>query len=348
MTNALAVKYLGLELSSPVIVGSCPLTIAPEAIRQFVVAGAGAIVLPSMLQEQIVHWQNRSDDPLAALTNSGYQPQQDKYNGGVENYLATIAELKSLESIPIIASLNGGSAGTWLDYAKRIETSGADALELNWQPVVANPNEPAAEVERQLCDIVRTLSANVSIPVAVKLNQRFTNIASVAHQLVDAGAKGLILFTHVPHWDVSIDRLLWTIRWELSPLDSLGGILEGIVRARTGGLGTTIAASGGVRTSEDAIKAIIAGADVVMITSEIYRAGPDAIRMIIEGINRYLDSSKFDSLQSFQQGRPPVPLSSERMLRMEYVDPLTRSNHYYDPSPAAATQTGDAFGHLRS
>ncbi|MCA9181966.1 MAG: dihydroorotate dehydrogenase-like protein [Planctomycetales bacterium] len=347
MTNALSVNYLGLELSSPVIVGSCPLTIAPEAVRQFVGAGAGAVVLPSMLQEQIVHWQTRADDPLAALTNSGYQPQQDKYNGGVENYLATIAELKKLETIPIIASINGGSAGAWLEYAKHIENSGADALELNWQPIIADPNESAAEVEGQLCDIVRTLSASVTIPVAVKLNQRFTNLASVAHQLMDAGAKGLILFTHVPHWDVSIDRLHWTIRWELSPVDSLGSILEGIVRARTGGLETSISASGGVRTAEDAIKTMIAGADVVMVTSELYRAGPDAIRMIVEGINRYLDTSKFNSLQSFLQGRPPVPLSSERLMRMEYVDPLTRSNHYYDPSPVAATQTGDAFGHLR-
>lgn len=348
MTNALSTKYLGIELSSPVVVGSCPLTTAPEAVRQFVGAGAGAIVLPSMLQEQIVHWQTRSDDPLTALTNSGYQPQQDKYNGGVENYLATIAELKRLEAIPIIASINGGSAGPWLEYAKQIEASGADALELNWQPVIANPDESAAEVEQQLCDIVRTLSASVKIPIAVKLNQRFTNLASIAHQLVDAGAKGLIVFAHLPHWDVSIDRLHWTIRWELSPIDSLGSILEGIVRARTGGLGISIAASGGVRRSEDALKAMIAGADVVMVTSEIYRVGPDAIRMIVEGINRYLDASKFNSLQSFQQGRPPVPLSPEHLMRMEYVDPLTRSNHYYDPSPVATTQTGDAFGHPRS
>lgn len=174
--------------------------------------------------------------------------------------MATISELKRLESIPIIASLNGGSAGQWLNYAKDIEASGADALELNWQPVIANPHEPAAELERQLCDVVHTLSAQVSIPVAVKLNQRFT---------------------------------------------------------------------------------------IVMLTSEIYRAGPEAIRKVVEGINHFLDSSKFDSLQSFLSGRPPVPLTSERLMRMEYVDPLTRSNHYFDPSPVATTQTGDAFGHPR-
>ncbi len=345
MTNPLAIKYLGLELSSPVIVGSCPLTINPESVRQCVLAGAGAVVLPSMLQEQIVYRQLQSSDPTVAIARSGYQPQQDKYNGGVDSYLATIAESKKLEQVPIIASLNGGSSGPWLEYAKQIEVSGADALELNWQPMIADPNVTSAEVEQQLCELVQSLCASVTIPVAVKLNQRFANLASIAHQLQDAGAKGLILFTHLPRWDVSVDRMLWTIRWELSPLNSLGTILEGIVRARSGGLHISIAASGGVRAGEDAIKAMIAGADVVMVTSEIYRTGPGAISNIVEGITRYLDCSRYDSVAAFQQARPAVPLNDERMMRMEYVDPLTRSGNYFDPTPVAATHSGDAFGH---
>jgi dihydroorotate dehydrogenase (fumarate) len=346
MTTELSAHYLGLELSTPVIVGSCPLTISPESVRQFSNAGAGAIVLPSMLQEQIVHWQLKATHPTAAVQFSGYQPQQDKYNGGAEAYLQTIANLKQRESVPIIASINGGAAGNWLDYAKLIEASGADALELNWQPIIADPDDPALHIEQRLCELVRNLVESVTIPVAVKLNQRFTNLASIAHQLHEAGAKGLVLFTHVPHWDVSIDRMHWTIRWELSPVDSLGGILEGIVRTRTGGLGISIAASGGVRSAEDAIKSMIAGADIVMVTSEIYRGGPDVIRKIIEGISQYLDTSHFGSLQAFQQARPEVQLSPERLMRMDYVDPLTRSDHYYDPTPLATKQTGDGFGHL--
>ncbi len=135
----------------------------------------------------------------------------------------------------------------------------------------------------------------------------------------------------------------WTIGWQLSPIDSLSGTLEGIVRARAGGLDLSIAASGGIRTAEDAIKTIIAGADVAMVTSEIYREGPDAVRRMVEGISHFLDSSRYESLLAFQQARPAVELGPERLMRLEYVDPLTRSDHYLTPS--AKGERGDSFGH---
>ncbi len=345
MTSELTTTYLGMELKSPVIAGSCPLTIQPETVRQLVEAGAGAIVLPSMLQEQIVHAEMKASDPVGAANNSGYQPQQDAYNGGVEQYLATIRDLKRREQVPIVASINGASEGACIRYAKEIQSSGADALELNWPPIITHPDESAEQIEQHLVGMVQRLCSSLSIPVAVKLNQRFTNLASIARQLQDVGAAGLILFTHLPQWDVSIDRMHWTIRWELSPVRSLGGVLEGIVRARTGGLEISVAASGGVRTAEDAIKTMIAGADVVMVTSEIYREGPDAVRRIVEGISQFLDTSHYESLLAFQQARPDVELGPERLMRLEYVDPLTRSEHYRDPTPVPANETGDAFGH---
>ena len=345
MTSELTTTYLGMELESPVIVSSCPLTMHPETVRQLVCAEAGAIVLPSMLQEQIVHAAMKTTDPLGAISNSGYQPQQDSYNGGVEQYLATVRELKRREQVPIIASINGASEGACIDYAKEIQDSGADALELNWPPIITHPDETGEQIEQHLVEMVRRLCNSVSIPVAVKLNQSFTNLASIAHKLQDVGADGLILFTHSPEWDVSIDRMHWTIRWELSPVGSLGGVLEGIVRARTGGIDLSIAASGGVCNAEDAIKTMIAGADVVMVTSEIYREGPEVVRRIVDGISRFLDTSHYESLLAFQQARPDVELGPERLMRLEYVDPLTRSEHYHDPTPIAAIESGDAFGH---
>jgi len=345
MKSELSTNYLGMQLHSPVIVGSCPLTIEPETVRQFVEAGAGAIVLPSILQEQIVHAELQLTDPQAAAERSGYQPQQDKYNGGVERYLATIAQLKTTITVPVIASINVATAGNWLDYVKKIEASGAHALELNWQPIYIDPDESSEQVENTLCDIVHQVSTSVQIPVAVKINHCFANLASIARKLHGAGAQGLILFTHLPQWDVCVDRMHWTIRWELSPIDSLGRVLEGIVRARTGGLAIPIAASGGIRTAEDAIKTMVAGADVVMVTSEIYREGPEVIRKIVEGINQFLGTSPYESLQAFQQARPEVQLGPRRLMRLEYVDPLTRSDHFYDPTPLAATEIGDSFGH---
>ncbi|KAA5543057.1 dihydroorotate dehydrogenase-like protein [Roseiconus nitratireducens] len=347
MVELLKTRYLGLDLSSPIIVGSCPLTIESEAVRQMVGAGAGAIVLPSVLKEQIVHAKLKETDPLRAIEESGYQPQQDKYNGGVEHYLDTIRHLKSGQSVPVIASMNGGVTGDWIEYAKGIENAGADALELNWQPMLTSPGEPAASIEEKLCALVRDLTGMLQIPVAVKLSQRFTNLASVAHQLQHAGAAGLILFTHLPRWDVSVERMHWTCRWELSPLDSLGGILEGIVRARTGGLEIPIAASGGVRSAEHAIKAMIAGADAVMVTSEVYREGPDVIRKMVDGLTRFIENSRHDTLEHFLESRPEVELGPERLMRLEYVDPLTRSTHYPDPTPIPASDVGDASGHRR-
>ncbi|TWU43484.1 Dihydroorotate dehydrogenase B (NAD(+)), catalytic subunit [Novipirellula aureliae] len=345
MNTGLNITFLGIELTSPVIVGSCPLTIEPEAVRQLACAGAGAIVLPSILQEQIVYSALKTTAPNGAMDHSGYQPQQDEYNGGIDNYLTTIRTLKRQEKIPILGSINGSDVGIWIEFAKEIQDSGADALQLTWPPILSPPDVSADAVEAILVDAVRHLRKSISIPIAVKLNQRFTNIASVAHQLHDAGADGLILFTHVPEWDVTVNRMHWTVRWELSPIHSLGQTLEGIVHARIGGLRIPIAASGGVRTGEDAIKTMIAGADVVMVTSEIYREGPDVVCKINQGIRQFLTNSPHHSLRAFQQARPSVELGPMRKMRLEYVEPLTRTTHYFDPTPNATTNTGNGYGH---
>ncbi|QDT11888.1 dihydroorotate dehydrogenase-like protein [Planctomycetes bacterium K23_9] len=347
MSGQLAVNYLGLNLTSPVVVGACPLTLQPETVRQLASAGAGAIVLPSILQEQLVHRQIQVTNPLAGVAESGYQPQQDKYNGGVTNYLTTIKSLKETCALPIIASLNGASAGDWLDYANEIEDAGADALEFNLQPSIFDPNDASDAIEERLCDMIRQVVQRVTIPVAVKVSQRFTNLASMTRQLKASGAQGVVLFTHLPHWDIGTDRKVWTIRWELSPLDSLGLILEGIVRLRSGQFVLSIAASGGVATAEDAVKAIIAGADVVMVTSAVYRKGPDAVRKMVDGIERHLEMNEFESLSDFKESCPVVELGSEHMMRLEYVDPLTRSDTYFDPTPVTTDEMGDVYGHRK-
>ncbi|MGB7344618.1 MAG: dihydroorotate dehydrogenase-like protein [Pirellulaceae bacterium] len=345
MSNSLAATYLGLELSSPLVVGACPLNIEPETVRQLVDAGAGAIVLPSMLQEQIDYRNMKASDPTGALQHSGYQPQQDKYNGGVDCYLKSIESIKKTCGVPLIGSLNGSGIGDWIGYAKEIESAGADALEFNPQSVFFDVNEDANSIESRLCDLIHHVADSVLIPLAVKVTQRYTNLASISNKLNDAGAKGVVLFTHLPQWDVSTDRMHWTIRWELSPVDSLGGILEGIVRVRGENPALSIAASGGVSSGEDAIKAIIAGADVAMVTSAVYREGPEVIRQITDGIRRHLELSSYQSLSEFCQARPIIDASSKHQMRLQYVDPLTRSGTYFDPSPSIVSGSGDAFGH---
>ena len=345
MSGELTTNYLGMQLESPVVMGACPLTIQSEAVRQIVAAGAGAIVLPSILQEQVMHRLIKSTDPFGAIERSGYQPQQDKYNGGTEAYLQTISRLKEMCSVPVIASLNGSSSGGWLQYAKEMESAGADALEFNLQQAVFNSVETSNDIEARLCDLIRQVRELVVIPVAAKISQRYTSLSSMAAQLRQVGAAGLVLFTHMPQWDVSTDRMHWTINWELSPTNSIGGILEGIVRARAGDQAISIAASGGVSNSEDAIKAMIAGADVVMVTSAVYRRGPDAIRDIVDGIERHVESSRFRTLQDFRNACPRDHAGDEKSVRLEYIDPLTRKQAYFDPTPVVSQQTGDSFGH---
>jgi dihydroorotate dehydrogenase (fumarate) len=345
MASELSTHYLGLQLNSPIIVGSCPLTIEPEAVRQMVECGAGAIVLPSILQEQIEHLELAKTDPLAAAEQTGYQPQHDKYNRGPKDYLRGIAELKSHANVPVIANMNGAANGDWLDFAKQIEAHDADAIELNIPPVVNDPSRTSQQIESALCEMVQRVCQSVSIPVAVKLTQRFTNLSRISRDLQSAGAQGVVIFAHQPQWDVCLDRMHWTIRWALSPLDTVATTLEGIVRARAADLNLSIAASGGIRSSEDALKALIAGADAVMVTSEIYREGPDVIRTILDGISRFIQYSRYDSIESLRKSRPSADLGPDRLKRLEYLDPLTRADHYCDPAPLASQESGDRFGH---
>lgn len=346
MDAKLACTYLRLPLSSPVIVGACALTLQPETLRHLIACGAGAVVLPSIFQEQVEFGDQQQRGQQSAAPADSLQQQQDQYNSGPEQYLASIGALKRVSSIPIIASLSGCSGGDWLSFARQMEASGADALELNLQPVASDPLQTSAELEAGLCDAVRTVCRSVAIPVAVKLTQHFTSITNLAHQLKQAGAAGVVLFGHESKWEVEIDRLRWTVHWELTPVDSLGSTLAGLVRAHLAGLGLSIAASGGVRTAEDAIKTMIAGAHVVMVTSEIYRSGPEAISRIVAGLERYLAGCGCESLSQFQRRCPQPEARCGHLLRQQnYLDPLTRSAHYKDPTPAIPPQAGDRYGH---
>lgn len=344
----LETSFMGLKMNSPVIAGSSPLNINPETIRMLVTAGVGAIVLPSILQEQLIYQSIVKSSPLNAIEQSGYAPQQDDYNGGPVQYLETIKKVKSAFSIPLIASIHGASPGEWLDYASKIQDAGADALEVNWQIGRCDPNESGDQIEARMLHWLSQIRARVTIPIAFKMNARFTNPASIAMRLQNEGINGLVLFAHHPRWDVDIDRLHWTIGWELTPTTSLGKTLEGIVETRSKNLHVPIAASGGVRTGEDAIKAMVAGAEVVMIVSELYRQGPNAVKDILAGIQRYLDSHQHSSIGAFRNSLPCFDHRPSFLMRAEIIDPLTSTSKYSDPTPVAKELSGDCFGHPSS
>jgi dihydroorotate dehydrogenase (fumarate) len=322
----------------------------PEKLRQMIACGAGAVVLPSIFQEQLSADSPLPLDPVAAADLAAQDLSQQTYNRGPDQYLSSIQEIKRLSTVPVIANLNGYSEGPWLDFAQQMAAAGADALELNLQPVIANPQESAETIEARLATLIlrvcqRVSIQSVSIPVAVKTTRHFTNVAHMLERIRSAGAAGVVLFAHEVHWDVAIDRLQQTSHWELTPAESVGPTIAGIIQARSGAADLSVAASGGVRTCEDAVKVMIAGADVVMVTSEIYRAGPCAISRIVQGLERYLDTHSFGSFQDFLRARPSPQLRTQHLHRLDYLDPLTNSENYRDPSPIIDQHSGDRYGH---
>jgi len=342
MRPALEQLYLKLPLASPVIVGACPLTMQPEMVRQFCTAGVGAVVFPSIFQEQLERSPEFWDEPHPSQELA---PFEQSYNGGPDRYLETIRQVRQTIAVPIIASMNGYAAGSWLTFAKQLEASGADALELNFQPIATSPEQSAGELENQLCDMVHSVCQSVSLPVAVKVSRHHACPANIVHRLKQVGAAGVVLFAHEVKWRVDADRLQWTPHWELTPVDSTASTLSGLIQAQMGVAGISVAASGGIRTADDAIKMLIAGADVVMITSELYRSGPVAIQRVTQGLEHYLSQKGFVSLADLRQARPRIAQRTEPTVRSDYLNPLTQSERYPDPTPVPPQQTGDRFGH---
>ncbi len=342
--------YLGLHLSSPVIVGACTITRQPESVRELAIAGAGAVVLPSLFQEQIVNYMLRdgvqpdADEERAEAAGSSHI--QNGYNGGPAAYLRTIGELKHCVGIPIIANLNGFTDGQWLSFARELEDAGVDAIELSLYTDCANPGQSADEIEAKLIDCVAKVTDCVSIPISVKLTPHFTSLANLAWRLVEVGVSGIVIFAHEPVWETHLDRLAATTNWSLTPSGNVHPTVAGLIRIRRGGPRVSIAASGGVSNPGNLIQVVLAGADVAMVTSEIYRGGPDVIAHMIDGIRSYLERAGLDSFQALTQARPDKADPIDQ--RLDLLKSLTQDGRYHDPTPPLPTDhVGDRWGHIQ-
>lgn len=275
-------SYMGLPLPSPLIVGACPMTLATDTVRELTIAGAGAVVLPSPTQSA-----------CESITRSA------EARDGFDRYLGAIAALKRITGIPIIASISGCIDRGWLDLARQIEAHGADAIELSLQTDTSDRSLAAGAIESALIERVASLCQAASIPVSIKLMPFFTSLPNLAWRLAEAGAKGVAIFGREPVWQVVESQMTPSSHWSLSDSSQLQTTLSGLVRLRAGGLQISVAGSGGISTARDVFDVVIAGADVAMVTSEIYRTGPDAIAHLLEGIVSYLLRRHFDSFKSF-------------------------------------------------
>ncbi|PSN11695.1 dihydroorotate dehydrogenase-like protein [filamentous cyanobacterium CCP5] len=336
----LSTTYLGLPLRSPLVVGACgPLTEDLSHLRQMEAAGAGAIVLHSLFEEQLQkdrfeleHYLTQGTESYAeALT---YFPHPPLFHVSAEAYLNHIQQAKAAVEIPIIASLNGDSPGGWTDYARQIEAAGADALELNIYSVPTDLNQTAAELEEAYLAIVRSVIAAVNIPVAVKLSPYFTNLANFASRLSQAGVNGLVLFNRFYQPDIDIDALEAYPHLLLSTPQDLRLPLRWIA-VLYGTLPVDFAATGGIHHSQDAIKLLMVGANVTMMVSALLRHGIDHLRTVEQGMKEWLQAHEYESIQQLQgsmsQINCPNPSAFERAQYIKSIQTY-QGNRVHVPS----------------
>jgi dihydroorotate dehydrogenase (fumarate) len=331
MSVDLSTKYLGLSLKNPLVVAACSLSDQLDNLRKLEAAGASAIVLHSLFEEQISHeeeeiskvYQHGADSFAEALS---YFPEMDDYRLGPESYLEHIVQAKKAVKIPVIASLNGISRGGWTRYARLIQDAGADALELNIYFVAADVDMTSQDVERQYCDLVAAVKQSVAIPLAVKIGPYFSSVGHVARQLVEAGADGLVLFNRFLQPDIDLENL------EIRPKLELSTKFEQLLPLRwvailRGRLEASLALTTGIHGPKGLLKALLAGADVGMVASVLYQKGFDQLGTILQGVERWMEEKEYESVEqlkgSMSQVNCPDPAAFERGNYMKALTSFT-------------------------
>ena len=316
----LSTTYLGFRLPHPLIPGASPLASDFDTIRRLEDAGAAAIVLPSLFEEQISADALGTEHHMLAHEGShaeaeSYFPLAEEFAMGPDRYLEHVRRVSNAVQVPVIGSLNGTSPEGWLDYARLIQDAGAEALEQNINLVAPDPKQVGAALEQQLLDVVRAVKTHVRIPVAIKLSPFYSSFANVAHQLDEAGANGLVLFNRFYQPDIDPDALDAVPRLQLSDSGDLLlrlrwlAILSGRVRA-------SLAATGGVHTCIDAVKAVMAGAHAVQMVAALLLHGPSHLAKIRRELSHWLEVREYESLEQAQGSmsllRCPNPEAFER------------------------------------
>ena len=315
----LSTTYLGIRLPHPLMVGAGPLGDDVDVVKELEDAGAAAIVLRSLYEEEIkgeqiaafLHSESHGDSSAEAGT---YFPDPESPLGP-EEYLEHLRRVKDAVDIPVVASLNGITPGGWLSYAHLLEQAGADALELNIYHAASDPTTSAADVERQAVDIVREVKRGLHIPVAVKLSPLLTAFAHFAKQLDAAGADGLVLFTRFHNVDIDVYELEVVRTMKLSDSSDLQLRLRGTA-ALAGRVKASLAITGGVHTALDVVKATMVGAHVTQMVSALLRNGPGHLRTVRADLETWLEKNEWSSLGEMRGNmsleRVPDPAAYER------------------------------------
>jgi dihydroorotate dehydrogenase (fumarate) len=298
----LRTRYLGLDLASPIVASASPLNGDPDTARLVEASGAAALVLPSLFEEEILHEEIELSRALETGAEQhpearGYFPHVVEVPTVGDRYLAFVDEMKSRVSVPVIASLNASHVGSWARYAALLEAAGADALELNLYHVAADPGRAAADVEAGDLEIIHGVRASIAIPLAVKLSPYYSSLASFTRQCVAAGADGLVLFNRFYQPDLDLETLRVVNRVELSRPWELRLPLRWIAILRPQlGPEVGLAATSGVHSGADVVKAMMVGADVVMLTSALLQHGAGHLRTVHEELETWMAAHGYTSV----------------------------------------------------
>ncbi|GAB0150481.1 MULTISPECIES: dihydroorotate dehydrogenase-like protein [unclassified Marichromatium] len=331
----LATKYLGLDLSNPFVPSASPLSRSLDQARALEDHGASAIILWSLFEEAVsaeseamVRFLHHQEIGFAEA-DDGFLPDYHDFDSPLEQYLAHIGRLKAALDIPVIASLNGVTPGGWIAHAGEIERAGADALELNVYYVAGDIGQDGATVEARYLDLLRDLRAHVAIPINMKLSPSFSSLGHLIGQLAAAGANGVALFNRFYQPDINIDTL--RLQPSLHPSTSAEALLAmrwiALLHGRFEGL--SLGATGGVHTAADAIKLLLAGADVVHLCSALLAHGPAYLGEVIGGVEQWMEEQGFESVEDFR-GRVsalavPNPAEFERANYVNVLDSYSAS-----------------------
>ena len=323
----LTTTYLGLKLNNPLVASASPLTKKLETAHQLEEAGVSAIVMYSLFEEQIIQESLKLHEDLLRGTESyaeapTYLPEYGQYSIGPQTYLEQLSKIKASVSVPVIGSLNGVSTGGWVEYACKIQDAGADALELNLYYLPTDPNISSNELEARYLSLVSDIAAQISIPLAVKLSPFVTAIPNFAHHLVEAGAKGLVLFNRFYQPDFDLEELEVVPNLVLSNSTELRlplrwiAILYGRVQA-------DFALTSGVHTPEDMVKAMMAGASVAMSASALLHNGVAYAKELLDGFQTWLEDHEYESVEqmkgSMSQRAVAEPAAFERANYMRVL-----------------------------
>ena len=302
MTVDLRTRYLGLELRSPIVASAAPQNGESVTAGLLERAGVGAIVLPSLFEEEILAEEIELNRSLEQGTEQfaealDYFPAVEGFVGAADRYLVSLAQVKARATVPIIASLNAYSAGGWIRYARLIQDAGADALELNLYRVAADPRRTAAEMEAADLDLIAAVCESVTIPLAIKLSPYYSALANFAAAAVQRGVDGLVLFNRFYQPDLDLDTLEVVPRLELSQPSEvrLPARWIAILRPQLGP-DVSLAASSGVHSGTDVVKGLMVGADVVMMTSALLRHGPEHIARVEAELRAWMTDRDYESV----------------------------------------------------